>query len=418
MRDTQQAFTGRRFAVLTVLLGGLTAFGPLSMDLYLPAFPRLAADLGASQGAVQLTLTADVIGLVVGQLVLGPLSDGRGRRRLLIGSTMVCAVASVLCALAPSVGWLIVWRFLQGASGGGGIVLARAVAADIASGVEAARLFSVFMTLSSVAPIAAPVLGGVLLAATGSWRPMFWLLAGISLVLAVAVWRAIPETLPPDRRHSGGLRSTGRAFIDLGRDRVFAGYALTVTFAYASLFGYISGSPFALQEVFGLSVTQFSLVFALNAVGMILLGLLNARLVRRFPVHRLLVLGLGSSTVAAVILVVVVAGGLSVLAVLPPLFLVVASRGLISANATVLGVKRAPAAGAASAVLGACMFGGGILVSPLMALGGEGTAVPMAAVVAGGAVAALLATVLLTRGDHHLPAVGADAEVPDQAIGE
>ncbi len=418
MRDIQQAFTGRRFAVLTVLLGGLTAFGPLSMDLYLPAFPGLAADLGASQSAVQFTLTADVIGLVVGQLVLGPLSDARGRRRLLIGSTMVCAVASVLCALAPSVGWLIVWRFLQGASGGGGIVLARAVAADIASGVEAARLFSVFMTLSSVAPIAAPVLGGALLAATGSWRPMFWLLAAISLVLAVAIWRAIPETLPPDRRHTGGLRSTGRAFIDLGRDRVFAGYALTVTFAYASLFGYISGSPFALQEVFGLSATQFSLVFALNAVGMILLGLLNARLVRRFPVHRLLVLGLGSSTVAAVILVVVVADGLSVLAVLPPLFLVVASRGLISANATVLGVKRAPAAGAASAVLGACMFGGGILVSPFMALGGEGTAVPMAAVVAGGAVAALLATVLLTRGDHHEPAVGADAEVPDQAIGE
>jgi DHA1 family bicyclomycin/chloramphenicol resistance-like MFS transporter len=418
MRDIQQAFTGRRFAVLTVLLGGLTAFGPLSMDLYLPAFPRLAADLGASQSAVQLTLSADVIGLVVGQLVLGPLSDARGRRRLLIDSTIVCGVASVLCALAPSVGWLIVWRLLQGASGGGGIVLARAVAADIASGVEAARLFSVFMTLSSVAPIAAPVLGGALLAATGTWRPMFWLLAAISLVLAVAIWRAIPETLPPDRRHTGGLRSTGRAFIDLGRDRVFAGYALTVTFAYASLFGYISGSPFALQEVFGLSATQFSLVFALNAVGMILLGLLNARLVRRFPVHRLLVLGLGSSTVAAVILFVVVAGGLSVPAVLPPLFLVVASRGLISANATVLGVKRAPAAGAASAVLGACMFGGGILVSPLMALGGEGNAVPMAAVVAGGAVAALLATVLLTRGDHHEPAVGADAEVPDQAIGQ
>jgi MFS transporter, DHA1 family, multidrug resistance protein len=246
---------------------------------------------------------------------------------------------------------------------------------------------------------------------------MFWLLAAISLVLAVAIWRAIPETLPPDRRHTGGLRSTGRAFIDLGRDRVFAGYALTVTFAYASLFGYISGSPFALQDVFGLSATQFSLVFALNAVGMILLGLLNARLVRRFPVHRLLVLGLGSSTVAAVILVVVVAAGLSVLAVLPPLFLVVASRGLISANATVLGVKRAPAAGAASAVLGACMFGGGILVSPLMALGGEVTAVPMA-VVAGGAVAALLTTFLRVRGDHREPTVGADAEVSDRAIGE
>src|SRR4051812_20466478 len=177
MRVLQQPLAGQRLAVLTVLLGGFTAFGPLSMDLYLPAFPELAADLGASQAAVQLTLTADVIGLVVGQLVLGPLSDAHGRRRLLIGSTLVCAIASVLCALAPTAGWLSVWRFLQGASGGGGIVLARAVAADLVEGVAAARLFSLFMTVSSVAPIAAPVLGGALLAATGSWRPMFWLLA-------------------------------------------------------------------------------------------------------------------------------------------------------------------------------------------------------------------------------------------------
>src|SRR6476469_6151143 len=341
MRTIPQPLAGQRIAVLTVLLGGLTAFGPLSMDLYLPTFPGLAADLGASQAAVQFTLTADVIVLVVGQVVLGPLSDARGRRRLLIGSTLVCAMASVLCALAPSVGWLTVWRFLQGAAGGGGIVLARAVAADVASGVAAARLFSLFMTVSSVAPIAAPVLGGALLAATGSWRPMFWLLAAISLLLAVATSRAIPETLPPERRHTGGLRSTGRAFIDLARDRVFAGYAL----------------------------------------------------------------------------VVLVAAGFGVLAVLAPLFLVVASRGLVSANATVLGVKRASAAGAASAVLGACMFGGGILVSPLIALGGEGTAIPMAAVVAGGAVAALLATVLLTRGDHPEP-VDANAGVAAQPIKE
>ena len=417
MRTIQQPLAGRRFAVLTLLLGGFTAFGPLSMDLYLPAFPELAADLNASQAAVQLTLTADVIGLVVGQLVLGPLSDARGRRRLLIGSTLVCAIASVLCALAPSVGWLTVWRFLQGASGGGGIVLARAVAADVASGVAAARLFSLFMTVSSVAPIAAPVLGGALLAATGSWRPMFWLLAAISLVLAVATSRMIPETLPPERRHTGGLRNTGRAFIDLARDRVFAGYALTVAFAYASLFGYISGSPFALQKVYSLSATQFSLVFALNAAGMIVLGLLNARLVRRFPVRQLLLIGLVASTMAAVILVVLVAAGFGVLAVLAPLFLVVASRGLVSANATVLGVKRPAAAGAASAVLGACMFGGGILVSPLIALGGEGTAIPMAAVVAGGAVAALLATVLLTRGDHPEP-VDANAGVSAQPIKE
>jgi DHA1 family bicyclomycin/chloramphenicol resistance-like MFS transporter len=396
--SSTRPLAGRHLVVLTVILGGFTAFGPLSMDLYLPAFPDLADDLGASQAAVQLTLTADVIGLVVGQLVLGPLSDAWGRRRLLIGSTVVCAVASVLCAIAPSAAVLAGWRFVQGASGGGGIVLARAIAADVSSGVAAARLFSLFMTVSSIAPIAAPVLGGVILAWTGSWRPMFVVLAVISAVLAVAAWRAIPETLEPERRHSGGLGQTGRAFVSLARDRYFAGYALTVAFAYASLFGYISGSSFALQDLYGLSATQFSLVFALNAAGMILLGLLNARLVRRIPVRRLLIIGLVGSTVAAAVLLAVVAGtSLGLVAVLPPLFLVVATRGLISANATVLGVERAPAAGAASAVLGACMFAGGILVTPLMALGGEDTAVPMAAVVAGGAVAALLATALLTR---------------------
>jgi DHA1 family bicyclomycin/chloramphenicol resistance-like MFS transporter len=172
---------------------------------------------------------------------------------------------------------------------------------------------------------------------------------------------------------------------------------LTVGFAYASLFGYISGSSFALQELYGLTPTQFSLVFALNAAGMIVLGLANARLVRHFPAHGLLLAGLVASAVAALALLAAVVLGSGLVALLVPLFLVVATRGLVSSNATVLGVQRAPAAGSASAVLGACMFAGGIVVTPLMALGGEGTALPMVGVVAGGALAALLATGLLTR---------------------
>jgi DHA1 family bicyclomycin/chloramphenicol resistance-like MFS transporter len=395
-----ESIAGRRLAVVTVLLGGLTAFGPLSMDLYLPAFPQLAADLHATEAQVQLTLTADVLGLVVGQLVLGPLSDAWGRRSLLFGSTAVCAIASLLCALAPSVGALTAWRFVQGFAGGGGIVLARAVAADLTSGVAAARLFSLFMTLSSVAPIAAPVAGGALLAWTGEWRVDFHVLAFLNAGLALAIWRTIPETLPAGRRRRGGLRQTARAFTDLVRDRLFLGYALTVALAYASLFGYISGSSFALQQHYGLSATQFSAVFAVNAAGMVVFGLINARLVSRFTVRRLLVVGLAVSAAAAAVLVLGVTAGaaLGLGAVLPALFVVVATRGLVSSNATVLGVERgAAAAGSASAVLGAFMFGGGILVTPLLGLGPEGSPVPMALVVAGGAVAALLATVLLTR---------------------
>ncbi len=400
--DLARLLQGRRMVLFTLLLGGFTAFGPLSMDLYLPAFPVLADDFGSTEAAVQLTLTADVIGLLVGQLILGPLSDAWGRRRLLLGSTLVCALASLMCALAPTIGALTGWRFVQGVAGAGGIVLARAIAADVARGVAAARLFSLFMTVSSVAPILAPVIGGIMLSITGTWQPMFYLLAVISLGLAAVAGRAIPETLPPAQRHAGGLAATGRAFGTLLRDRVFVGYALTVAFAYASLFGYISGSSFVLQDEFGLSPMQFSLMFAVNAAGMIGLGLLNARLVKRIPVRRLLMIGLVGSSVAGVALVVVLGtplgAGLGVPAVLIPLFLVVATRGLISANATVLGVERAPAAGAASAVLGACMFGGGILVSPLLALGGTGSmALTMGAVVAGGAIAALLATALLAR---------------------
>src|SRR3954454_16682293 len=227
IRETDP-IVGRRLATLTLLLGGLTAFGPLSMDLYLPAFPQLAADLHATEAQVQLTLTADVLGLVAGQLVLGPLSDAWGRRRLLLGSTAVCALASLLCALAPSAAARTTWRFVQGFAGGGGIVLARAVASDLTTGVAAARLFSLFMTLSSVAPIAAPVAGGALLAWTGDWRGEFHVLPVLNAGLALAVWRAIPETLPLGRRHRGGLRQTARAFADLVRDRVFLGYALTV----------------------------------------------------------------------------------------------------------------------------------------------------------------------------------------------
>jgi MFS transporter, DHA1 family, multidrug resistance protein len=232
--------------------------------------------------------------------------------------------------------------------------------------------------------------------------PSSRLLAVISAVLAAATWWAIPETLPASRRTPGGLRRTARAFGTLARDRVFAGYALTVAFGYASLFGYIAGAPFVLQELYGLSPTQFGLAFALNAAGLVALGLLNARLVRRVPVRALLLAGLvGAAVAAAVLLGVVVFGSPDLVAVLIPLFLVVTSRGLVAANATVLGVERAQAAGSASAVLGACLFAGGILVTPLLALGGEGSAVPMAAVVAGGAFAALLATVALTRKGIH-----------------
>ena len=252
------------------------------------------------------------------------------------------------------------------------------------------------MTVSSVAPIVAPVLGGVLLAATGSWRPMFYLLAAISAVLAAATAGLIPETLPveagtrwaaadrPGVRRPGPRPGVRRLRAD-GRLRLRLAVRLHLRLLVRAA-GPVRAHRHAVQPgVRG------------QRRGQIVLGLLNARLVRRFPVRRLLVVGLAASTVAAAVLLVAVLTGASLVAVLAPLFVVVATRGLVSSNATVLGVQQAPAAGSASAVLGALMFAGGVLVTPLMALGGEGTALPMAAVVAGGAIAALLATALLTR---------------------
>ena len=370
---------------------------------------------------MQLTLTADVIGLVVGQLVLGPavrrLGAAAAADRLDPG---LRARIGVVRARAVG-GWLTVWRFLQGASGGGGIVLARAVAADSDQrGRGGPAVLAVHDAVAASRRSLAPVLGGVMLASTGSWRPMFWLLAVDQPGARGGDLAGDPGDAAGRARHGGGLRQTGRAFVGLARDRVFAGYALTVAFAYASLFGYISGSSFVLQDLYGLSATQFSLVFALNAAGMIVLGLLNARLVRRFA---------GPPAAGGR------AGRLD------------RRRGAAAGRRRGAGARAwsrcwcrcsswsppaawsrpTPPCSASSGrrpparrppCSGACMFGGGILVTPLMALGGEGTAMPMAAVVAGGALAALAVTVLLTRGDHPEPAVDADAAVSAEPIEE
>lgn len=385
-----------RLIVLVVLLAGVSAFAPLSMDMYLPSFPTVLADLHTTASAVQWTLTADVLGIVLGQLVIGPLSDAHGRRRLLIGSTVIAAVAALLCAFAPSVGWLIFWRFWQGFGGGGGMAIARALATDVAKGNAAARLYSLFLSLSFIAPLVAPLIGGILLTWTGDWRASFIALAISSAVLAAAIWWLIPETLAVADRHAGGLRKIGQTFVTLLRNRVFVGFMLIVVFAYASLFAYISGSSFALQDVYGVSPLAYSVIFAVNAAGMIALGFANARLVKRHSVMGLLSAGLWLGAVAAVVLVVLVAVDQVPLGVvLIPLFLVVASRGFSSGNAMVLGVEQSKATGSASAILGAAMFAGGILIAPFLGSAPKNAAVSMSLIIAVTSILAVAATVLV-----------------------
>ncbi|UUU29437.1 multidrug effflux MFS transporter [Streptomyces sp. CA-210063] len=385
----------------TMLLALALAYGvsPLAIDMYLSAFPRMARDLHASATGVQLTLTAFMTGLAVGQLVIGPLSDRWGRRRPLLAGTAVSVLAGLLCAAAPSVGMLVAARFMHGVSGAAGIVIARAVVGDRARGAGAARAYGLLMMTAGVAPVVAPLIGGALVGAVG-WRGIFLVLAGLGALTFLGALFLVPETLPPDRRSGGGFVTTLRRTGILLADRPFLGYAFAFAFGFGTLFSYLAASPFVYQNVFGLSIGTYAVILAANAVGFTATSALNRRVVRRFGARLLLRVGLVVMAVCATTLCLLAGTGLFVRDVAVPLvFVTVSSLGLIAANATALAVARAPqAAGSASAILGALQFGLAAIVSPLVGLGGEHTAVPMtvamaaSTVVAGSAVLALAGT--------------------------
>jgi DHA1 family bicyclomycin/chloramphenicol resistance-like MFS transporter len=274
-------------ARLIVVLGSVNAIGPLSIDMYLPAFPEIARALDTSASAVQLTLTACVAGLALGQLLFGPLSDRLGRRLPLIVAMLTYSLASLLCASASSVGMLIGLRFVQGLAGAGGIVIARAVVRDMSTGAAASRLLSSLMLVTGLGPILAPVVGGQLLALT-SWEGIFLLLTVLSGLLALLVVVALPETLPAERRSQAGPARTVQTMGDLLRDRAFLGYALAGGLTFGALFAYISGSSFVLQRIYGLSPQLFSLAFAMNGLGLIAASQVNAHIVERYGPKRLL----------------------------------------------------------------------------------------------------------------------------------
>lgn len=381
-----------------VVLGGLVAAGPLSIDTYLPALPALSRSLHSSASQTQLTLTACLVGLALGQLVAGPLSDRFGRRGPLMITLGAYAGASLLCALAPSTYILMALRLLQGLTGAGGVVIARAVVRDLYSGAHAARMFSLLMLVTGLAPILAPVIGGQLLRIT-SWRGIFVVLCLCGAVLAAAA-RSLPETLPPDDRGSSRVRAVAQTFKNLARDRGFAGYALACGFGFGSMFGYIAGSPFVLQDIYGASPQLFSLIFALNAAGIVVVSQTNRRLVQRVGPRRLLQTAVCVQALGGLALVGAVAGGLGgLVTVIVPLFFVVASFGAVLPNATALALwDHQRVAGSASALLGAFQFLLGASAAPLVGLAGTSSAVPMATVIALFAAAAVVSIVTLTRG--------------------
>jgi DHA1 family bicyclomycin/chloramphenicol resistance-like MFS transporter len=370
----------------------MTGIGPFSMDMYLPALPRIAGEFHAGASRVQLTLTACLVGLAVGQLLTGPLSDRWGRRRPALAGLGLYAVFSLLCALAPSAEALSAARLAQGVAGGATIVISRAVVRDLHAGAAAAAYFSRLMLVFGVAPGVAPSAGSLVLRYT-SWRGVFVVLAVIGALILVAALGGLPETLPAERRHTGGLAETARGMRSLLHDRGYVGYVLALGMAGAGLFGYISGSSFVLQQVYGASPQLYGVLFGLNALGFVLVGQLNGRLVHRVPPRRLLGVALVIAVAAAVALVVA-ARWHSLIAVAVPLLVFMSALGMVLPNTTALALDLHPGrAGAASALLGAAQSLCGAVVAPVVGLAGSGTATPMAlamtAAAAGGLVAFL-----------------------------
>jgi DHA1 family bicyclomycin/chloramphenicol resistance-like MFS transporter len=382
---------------LIVICAALSAFGPLSMDAYLPALPSLGRSLHASATAVGATLTACVIGISVGQLVLGPISDFLGRRRPLLAGLAMYAAASVLCAVAPTIWLLILFRLLQGVGGAAGIVIARALARDRYSGPSLARFIGLMLAVMNVTPILAPIVGAALLHVT-SWRGIFVALAIVVGLMLVATARWLPESLAPEDRHSPGLGTTFRIFGELLADRVFTGYALAGALGFGAMFAYITASPFVLEDIHGLSPQVFSVVFAANALGLMAAARLSAQLAHRARPRALVALGLAISTAGClgVLVAALAGGGLPLL--LPSFFLVVASLGLVGPNTTALALVGHPrTAGSASALLGSSQFVTGAAVAPLVGLAGTRSAVPMAIVMAACGASAVLSFAFLTR---------------------
>jgi MFS transporter, DHA1 family, multidrug resistance protein len=393
----QQLSTWQRVR-LVLVLGSLTALGPLTVDTYLPAFPAIAEQLDAAESAVQLTLTGTLIGIALGQLLVGPLSDAFGRRRPLIAAVTGHVTVSVLCAVAPNVATLGVLRVLQGMAAAAGAVIAMAVVRDLFAGVSGVTILSRLMLVTGVAPILAPTLGAQLLRFT-DWRGIFWVLAAIGAVLIAVVTVGLRETLPPERRRRGGVSETVRTYGRLVRERTFIGLMLTGGLMMGALFAYISGSSFVLQEVYGLTEHDYGLLFGINSIGLVVATQVNGRLAVRVGPHRMLGGAVVVATAAATALLVNAStGAFGLPGIAVPLFVMLSTIGFTLPNVPILALaNHGRTAGTAAGLIGASNFAFGGVSAPLVGALGTSSATPMAAVMVAATVGAVAAFYLVAR---------------------
>ncbi|GAB3448150.1 multidrug effflux MFS transporter [Phycicoccus ginsengisoli] len=395
----EEAPTGAAYVRFVLVLGALIAIGPLTIDTYLPALPSITRDLSASESAVQATLTGILLGMGLGQLLIGPLSDAVGRRRPLIAGIALHIAASLFSAFAPTIQLLTVGRVLQGLGNASVAVVSMAIVRDRFEGNAAATMLSRLMLVMGLAPVLAPTLGGAILQRT-SWRGVFVLLAIAGVVLVTIAALALRETLPPERRGPLAPRAVLRTYGSLLRDRTFVGLTLISGLMFATLFSYIGGSSFVLQDIYGLSVAQFGLAFGLNSLGFLTGSQLNPVLLRRYDPQLLVRVGVGIATVAALALLAgAVTGVGGLVGVLVPLWFLLFACGLTLPHTPALALTRhGEAAGTAAAMLGAAQFVIGGAAAPLIGLLGSGSAVPMALVMAVTASLAAVTAALTLRG--------------------
>jgi DHA1 family bicyclomycin/chloramphenicol resistance-like MFS transporter len=379
------------------LIGTMSIFGPLCIDMYLPALPQINRDLHASASAVQLTLTACLIGIAAGQLLIGPISDRLGRRLPLLIGLASFVFSSLACAVAPNIYFLIAFRLIQGMGGAAGVVISRSIVRDLYSGVALARFFATLMLATGVGPVFAPQLGSWVMAFT-DWRGVFVVLALFGVLLLFSAWYRVPETLPPGKRLAGSILSTLGTMVGVARDRVFLGYVLACGLGMGGTFAYIAGSSFVLQNIYGLTPTGYGLVFAFNACGMIIGAQVSGKLTARVGTSRLLTAGLTTMVAGGAVLFFVVSTRVVGLAgVIPALWVVMFGFGFVGPNAAALAMQRYPqAAGSAAAVLGCFQFGLAALIAPLAGIGGTHDATPMIALILGMPAAAVASRFILS----------------------
>lgn len=368
----------RRELWLLILLGTLSAFGPLSMDMYLPALPQLQQQLHTSASLTQLSITTCLIGLAVGQIFIGPWSDRVGRKLPTLLGMVGFTAASLLAGLATNVWWLIFLRAVQGVAGTAGLVTSRAIATDLFSGKKLTQFYALLMGVNGIFPVIAPIIGGFVLTFT-TWRGIFYILAVVGIILLISVWLGLPETHPNQTSAPEKPLSILQMLL---RDRIFMGYTLVTGLVSGGLFAYISGSSFMLQNIFGLSSQGFSLVYALNGLGIVVMSQLAGYLATHFNEYRVLQGGVIIALIGAMALFATLFIPHNLVLVLIPLFLIVSMVGIVSTVAASLAMQHAHAnAGSGSALLGLTQNLIGGILSPFVGLMGQNSYLPMAVLI-------------------------------------